>query len=228
MIDSPFRFELVLGPEDLHKFGLLSLRWALIDHVITNCLKALKGLTDDEAIDQVFPLFAKQKMEEIKELIGSRELSAEANEAYRELMNVMSGVRVVRDAVTHGTIMTQGSDVTFEHRSRGRKFTRGDVLETEEMTNYAAHAAVILRHELGDIDPDYTPGPLPRRPPIPKCLKPFIGDLGEQTLNAKCAGLHRRRSYCEQDVSGRAQPAQQSRSFCFRGALASGSRGTRA
>jgi hypothetical protein len=139
-----------------------------------NCLKVLKGLTDDEAIDQIFPLPASRKMDEIKGLIGSQNLSAEGDEAYRELMNVMSGVRAVRDAVTHGTIMSEGNDVMFDHRSKNRKFTRQDVLETEEMTNYAAHAAVLLRDALGDKDPDNKPGPLPQRPPVPKCLKPFI------------------------------------------------------
>jgi hypothetical protein len=120
MIPSPFRFERLLAGEDLNKLGLLSLRWALIDHVITNCLKVLKGLTDDEAIDQIFPLPASRKMDEIKGLIGSQNLSAEGDEAYRELMNVMSGVRAVRDAVTHGTIMSEGNDVMFDHRSKNR------------------------------------------------------------------------------------------------------------
>ena len=89
-------------------------------------------------------------MDEIKGLIGSQNLSAEGDEAYRELMNVMSGVRAVRDAVTRGTIMSEGNDVMFDHRSKNRKFTRQDVLDTEEMTNYAAHAAVLLRDALGD------------------------------------------------------------------------------
>ena len=182
MISSPFRFETALKPADLHKLGLLSLRWSLIDHVITNCLKVLKGLNDDEAIDRVFPLFATQKMDEIKRLIGPRKLSAEGSRAYHELMNVMSGVRAVRDAVTHGTIMSQGDDVFFDHRSKRRKFTRQDVLETEELTNYAAHAALLLRHDLGDKDPDYKPGPLPQRPLIPKCLKPFISASGKATV----------------------------------------------
>src|SRR5262245_56338102 len=87
------------------------------------------GLTDNEAIDRVFPLYSKQKTDEIKRLIGSWNLSAEGDLAYPELMNVMSGVR------------TRGRDVTFEHRWKRRKFTRQEVLETEELTNYAAAAA---------------------------------------------------------------------------------------
>jgi hypothetical protein len=66
--------------------GLLSLRWALIDHVITNCLKVLMNLGDGEAIDRVFPLYATQKMDEIKQLIKSRNLSAEGDRAYRAFL----------------------------------------------------------------------------------------------------------------------------------------------
>jgi hypothetical protein len=174
MIPSPFRFERVLTPEDLSKLALLSLRWALIDHVLANCLKVLRGLTDEEAIDQVFHLYASHKTDEIKRLIKSRNLSAEGDRAWRELMWVMGGVRAVRDAVIHGTPMSLAGDVTFDHRSKGREFKRQEVLDTEEVTNYAAHAALILRHELGDKDPEGRPGPLPPRPAIPTHLKAFI------------------------------------------------------
>ena len=174
MIPSPFRFERALTSDSLSKLALLSLRWALIDHVLTNCLKILRGLTDEEAIDEVFPQYASRKIDEIKRLMRSRTLCPEGDEAYQALMKVISGVRVVRDAGPHGTIMSLNADVTFDHRSKRRKFTLQEVLEMEELTNYAAHAALILRHELGDKDPEGRPGPLPQRPAIPTHLKAFI------------------------------------------------------
>ena len=122
----------------------------------------------------MFPQYASKKIDEIKRLMRSRTLCAEGDEAYQALIKVISGVRVVRDAVTHGTIMSLDDNVTFDHRSKRRKFTLQEVLETEELTNYAAHAALILRHELGDEDPEGRPSPLPRRPAIPTRLKPFI------------------------------------------------------
>ena len=44
-------------------------------------------------------------------------------------------------------------DPIFESRSHSRGYTKAEVFETEELTNYTAHAAWVLRHELGDKDP---------------------------------------------------------------------------
>jgi hypothetical protein len=63
--------------------------------------------------------------------------------------------------------MAGAADHIFESRKTRRGFTRAQIFETEELTNYAAHAALVLRHELGDRDPANPPDPLPSRPEIP-------------------------------------------------------------
>jgi hypothetical protein len=99
-----------------------------------------------------------------------------AKQAFHELDLMMKGLQAVRNNVAHAVIMPANGtdDLKFELRSRSRGFTKAEVFETEELTNYAAHAAWVLRHELGDIDPVSTPGPLPGRPPIPGFLQKLI------------------------------------------------------
>jgi hypothetical protein len=95
--------------------------------------------------------------------------TATAEQAFDELELMMKGLQVVRTNVVHAVIMPANdtADPTFELRSRSRRFTKAQVFETEELTNYAAHAALVLRDELGDKDPVGAPGPLPPRPEIP-------------------------------------------------------------
>jgi hypothetical protein len=176
MIPSPFRFEANLTPEDYQKIGLLSLRWSHIDHVIANCLKALLRLTDEEAIVVVFRLSADARLTRIRELQKLNPLPTDAaSRAFRELDLMMKGIQAVRNNVVHAVILNDGkADQIFELRSNRRGFTKAEVFETEELTNYAAHAALVLRHELGDKDPAYAPPPLPGRPPIPGFLQSLI------------------------------------------------------
>jgi hypothetical protein len=80
----------------------------------------------------------------------------------------MKGLRQVRNNVAHAVLMRDGTaDQIFESRKTKRVFTKAQVFATEELTNYAAHAALVLRDELGDKDPANAPGPLPPRPEIP-------------------------------------------------------------
>jgi hypothetical protein len=88
---------------------------------------------------------------------------------------MMKGLQAVRNAVAHAVIMNHaGADPVFELRSHRRRFTKAEVFECEELTNYVAHAALILRHELGDKDPAGAPSQLPDAPPIPICLQKLI------------------------------------------------------
>jgi hypothetical protein len=172
MISSPFWFEDKLASEDYQKLGKLSLRWSHIDHLIANCLKKLLRLTDDEARVVVFPLNTDTRLKRIRKLEELEPLRGAAKEAFDELHMMMTLLQPVRNNVIHAVIMyAEGGAPIFELRSHGRQLTKEQVFATEELTNYAAHAAWVLRHELGDKDPDRAPGPLPARPPIPSFLK---------------------------------------------------------
>jgi hypothetical protein len=89
---------------------------------------------------------------------------------------MMKGLQAVRNNVSHAVIMyaVRTGDPIFELRSHSLGYTKAEVFETEELTNYTAHAAWVLRHELGDKDPANAPSPLPGRPPIPGFLRKLI------------------------------------------------------
>jgi len=145
--------------------------------MIANCLKRQLRLSDDEARIVIFPLNTDQRLQRMRALQKLTPLpTPTAKHAFDELELTMKGLKVVRTNVVHAVIMPASdiADPTFELRSHSRRFTKAQVLETEELTNYAAHAACVLRHELGDIDPNSTPDPLPGRPAIPEFLQKFI------------------------------------------------------
>ena len=108
-----------------------------------------------------------------------------AKQAFDELDRVMKGLQAVRNNVIHAVLMyADGTDAPiFELRSRSRGYTKAQVFETEELTNYAAYAAWVLRHELGDIDSQNTPGQLPNRPLIPEFLQELIPGRNSSTSN---------------------------------------------
>jgi hypothetical protein len=66
-------------------------------------------------------------------------------------------------------------DEAFTMRKNERTFTKEQIFETEELTNYAGVLALTLRRELGERDPAYDPPePLPDRPSVPEFLRPYI------------------------------------------------------
>jgi hypothetical protein len=178
MLPSPFRFEKTdLTAQDYETLGKLSLRWSHIDHVIANCLKRLLRLSDDEARLVVFPLNTDTRLKRMRALVNLKPLPTNAaKQAFDELCLMMKGLQAVRNNVAHAVIMpaVDTADPFFELRSHDRRFTKAQVFETEEITNYAAHAALVLRDELGDKDPAGAPSPLPARPRIPAFLKKSI------------------------------------------------------
>lgn len=171
MIPTPFWFEQELTPDDFQKLGQLSLRWSHTDHIIGNCLKVLLRLTDEEAISVVFPLRAERRLVLLKELGKDKSLPADADRALRELWCIMPALQSIRNNVAHAVVYKSlGDEPTFHSRSKQRSYSRKQIFETEELTNYAAHAALVLRYALGEKGPEGAPGPLPARPPIPKFL----------------------------------------------------------
>lgn len=174
MIPTPFWFEQDFTPEDFQKLGQLSLRWSHTDHIIGNCVKVLLRLTDEEAISVIFPLSAHRRLSLLKEL-GNRSLSADADRALRELGCLMPALQSIRNNVAHAVVYKDlGDDPTFHLHSKQRSYSRKQIFETEELTNYVAHAALVLRYALGEKAPEGAPGPLPVRPPIPEFLKNVI------------------------------------------------------
>lgn len=172
---SPFRFDEELSPQEFEILGRLSLRWSHIDHMIANCLKNILGLDDDQAKIMVFPLTSELRLRKIEELTKLKSLpSDKARTAFQELRAVMQGIRVVRNNVIHAVLIGGA----FEQRSKKHRFTKDQIFETEELTNYAGILALTLRHELGEPDPAYhPPDPLPARPSVPEFLKPLIAQL---------------------------------------------------
>ena len=169
MIPSPFRYEANFKAEDYQTLGKLSLRWSHIDHVIANCLKRLLRLKEDEAQLIVFQLSADAQFERILALEKLKPLRKKAAaHALGELCLVMKGLRQVRNNVAHAVLKDDGTaGQIFESRKTKRTFTKVQIFATEELTNYAAHAALVLRDKLGEKDPAGAPGPLPARPQIP-------------------------------------------------------------
>src|SRR5262249_24137111 len=91
-----------------------------------------------------------------------------AAHALGELCLVMKGLRQVRNNVAHAVLKDDGTaQQIFESRESRRAFTKAQILATEELTNYAAYAALVLRDKLGEKEPAGAPRPLPRRPSIP-------------------------------------------------------------
>jgi len=181
MIRSQFRFEANLTQQDYQKLGLLALRWSHIDHVVANCLKRMLGLTDEEAVVMVFPLSMDTRLTRMRELQKLKPLPTQAaTRAFDELNLIMKGIQAVRNNVIHAVIMDGQADQIFELRSKRRGFTKTEIFEAEELTNYAGHASLVLRYELGDKDPAGAPPPLPGRPPIPEFLQSLIQVPKEQ------------------------------------------------
>ena len=174
MIASPFRFDTELSSEDFERLGRLSLRWSHIDHMIANCLKLQLGLDEDQARAMIFPLSTELRLQRMNELAKLKALpSDKAANIFQELCAMMKGIRAIRTNVVHAVLIEGG----FTLRSKkDRAFTKQQIFDAEELTNYVSILALTLRHELGERDPAYDPpDPLPDRPPVPEFLKPYIG-----------------------------------------------------
>jgi hypothetical protein len=171
MIPTPFRYEANLTPEDFQKIGQLSLRWSHTDHIIANCLKVMLRLTDEEAILMVFPLSLDLRIQRIEAHRKLKKLPPDADHAFTELKAAMEIFRPVRNFVAHALLRDEArGEQVFEFRSKGKKMTKMQIFETEELTNYASHAALVFRYALGEKNSD-VPSPLPNRPRIPMSLR---------------------------------------------------------
>ena len=178
MIPSPFKYESRLPAEHYQKIGQLSLRWSHIDHTLGNSLRVMLRLTPEEAVPVVFSLASDLRYHRIRELKDLNPLSPAADFAFRELDAVMRGLQPVRNNVVHAILYWSHSDgeLALHLRSKNRTYTLDQIIETEELTNYAAIAVLNLRYRIqeDDHDPDEIPPPLPDRPAVPEFLRSSI------------------------------------------------------
>lgn len=173
MLDSPFHYDEWLTPEELQKLGQLSLRWSHIDHILGNCLKAMLRLSDEEAVVVIFPLRFGDRLKRIKDLSKVSPFNDDAKAALTALNCVATHLQEVRNVVAHAIMIDDAELGKLLHlRSKQKSVTIGQMLSTEELTNYAAHVVMALRYAIGGVK-NAEPGarhPLPEKPELPKFL----------------------------------------------------------
>ena len=141
--------------------------------MIANCLKLQLGLDEDQARLMIFPLSTELRLQRMNELAKLKALpSGKAANVFQELRAVMKGIRAIRTNAVHAVSIEGG----FTLRSKkDRAFTKEEIFECEELTNYAGILALTLRHELNEPDPAFDPpDPFPARPSIPEFLKSYM------------------------------------------------------
>jgi hypothetical protein len=176
MLETPFMFEADFTSAEFELIGRLILRWSHIDHVLGNCLKTMLGLTDEQAVYIVFPLSLDHRMSHIDRLSKTHTLNPNANTALQELRWLVKGIQVIRNNAVHAVVARNDAGIhkDFELRSKERKLSKEQIFASDELTNYAAHAALAFRVWLGG---KIEPGPwhaLPTRPSIPASLQTFF------------------------------------------------------
>lgn len=175
MLERPYFLEYRLSAKELEKLGELSLTWSHIEHLLGNCLWSLLRLNKNEATIVVFPMTLERRLQCLSELAKKASLDAAATKALAELNDIMKAIQAVRNNVIHAILAPDpNGDAIFHLRSKERNLTKAQVFETEELTNYAAHAAVALRYALGVPGNPDERWPLPERPAIPEFLRGSI------------------------------------------------------
>ena len=167
MLNSPFQYETWLTPAEYQKLGELSLRWSHLDHIIGNCLSAMLKLTAEQAVIVVFPLSTQIRLQRLKELARLKRIRKDGKAALEALVGVMEYINKVRNNAIHAILIEDDTDgAVFHLRSKRRTITKEQLFSIEELTNYAAHAALALSHALDRL-PQHA---LPDRPDIPDFL----------------------------------------------------------
>ena len=171
-MESPFRYEEWLTPAEFQKLGELSLRWSHIDHIIGTCLMVMLRLSDEEAVIIVFPLSLESRLQKLKKLAELNPINEDAVAALEGLRSVMTHIQKIRNNVLHAILFDDPDRGQMFHlRSKSRSFTKEEIFSIEELTNYAAHAALALRFALEIKDARGERHPLPDMPAIPQFLQ---------------------------------------------------------
>jgi hypothetical protein len=171
MIECPYEY--ALTEKELQKLAEMSLTWSHTEHLIGICLKRVLKLSDDEGTAIVFPMSLETRLKYLSDLKGR--ISAGGQTVLKELALIMKGIQPIRNTIAHTILIGDTKDGTLFHlRSKDRTFTKEEVFECEEITNYAAQLAICFRYEVGfDRPQDSTPA-LPQRPSIPKQVQQFL------------------------------------------------------
>ena len=171
MISCPFEYNLT--DDELRRLGEMLMTWSHTEHTIGNCLKALLNFNDDEAIALVFPLSLDQRVRWLRGLKDRMNTAAQA--ALDEFVRMLPGFSAIRTNGVHGVIINDLKDGPLFHlRSRDRTFTKTELFECEEFTNYCARVAYGIRFALFSPADADLPVTLPERPGIPKALEGYI------------------------------------------------------
>ena len=180
MIETPFRFEDKITDEEFQKLGRFLTRWAMIEHILANCLRSLLNMDPKAATVMIFPLSFDLRFKNIEEIAKYRSLNARAAALLSELKPLITAMQYIRNTVVHGVIMDfdDGTEPVFQLRSKGRILHKADLLQCEDLINYTSHITQALRLSLGDKDSDKAHlienllTSLPDRPPLPDFLPP--------------------------------------------------------
>lgn len=172
MIECPYEY--ALTDKELQKLAEMSLTWSHTEHLIGICLKRVWKLDDDEGTAIVFPLPLETRLKYLSELKGR--ISTGGQSVLKELSLIMKAIQPIRNTVAHAILINDTTDGTLFHlRSKDRTFTKEELFECEEITNYAAQLTICLRYELGFDRPREDSMPtLPQRPAIPKPVREYI------------------------------------------------------
>src|SRR6476646_8768707 len=101
MIQSPYRFEEQWSEADLAAIGRLTLRWALNEHILKNCLRVRLGLSLEEANTEIYPLSLETVLQRIEWLHKIKPTRKRAAEIYSELKPIIRALQVVRNDAVH-------------------------------------------------------------------------------------------------------------------------------
>lgn len=169
MAEVPFRFEEQWTEADFAAIGRLALRWAVIEHILKNCLRTRLGLLLAEANLMIYPLSLKAVLQTIEGLHKMKPPRPKAAEFYAELIPVVSAI--VRNDAVHSVVKETDTGLVFENRAKGRTITKEQILNCDELTNYASLLSIKFRRALQFKEGQKPPRKLPPRPEIPSFLK---------------------------------------------------------
>jgi hypothetical protein len=157
----------------MSKLGDLFLVWSHTEHVIAKSLKEILKYNDEEAISIIYPMMLQRKLNNIAK--HSSQLSEGSRTYFEELKSVVEAVTdLIRNTVAHGVLVNDTKEGTlFRSPSRDWVVSTGDVLGSQEISNYALRIAIDFYHSL---DPDEHLARLPERPKMPEALRQFLPD----------------------------------------------------
>ena len=113
MIKSPFKFEEQWTDADFAAIGRLALRWAVIEHILKNCLRTRLGLSLAEANLMIYPLSLEAVLQKIEGLHKMKPPRPKAAEFYAELIPVVRALQVVRNDAVHSVVKETDTGLVF-------------------------------------------------------------------------------------------------------------------